>query len=85
MSYSYLSSLDLAVNEGWPLWFVRLSGWPVFLTVVAVGVTLSFLLSVLLTKAGNRSAVQTMVIATLAVAGIGLVGLAITAWLLRAE
>jgi len=75
--------LILPSAEGWQLWFVRLSGWPVFLTVVFLAILLSVLISVLLTKAGGRSAVRTMAIATFVVAGIGLVGLAITAWLMR--
>lgn len=47
----------------WKLWFLQLSGWPVFLTVVAATLLFMVLASVLLTKAANRSLFQVMVIA----------------------
>lgn len=50
----------------WRLWFLQLSGWPVFLTVIAVTFLFMVLASVVLTKAANRSLLQVMVIAAVA-------------------
>jgi hypothetical protein len=72
----------LLEDSNWQVWFVRLSGWPVFLTVVIVGVLVAAAASVLLTKASNRSAVQTMLFATIAIALVALAVLAATAWLM---
>ena len=57
----------------WRLWFLQLSGWPVFLTVVAVTFLFMVLASVLLTKAANRSLLQIMVIATVTAIVIALI------------
>jgi len=57
----------------WHLWFVRLSGWPVFLAVVFATVLLAWFISVLLTKTSNRTAVQTMLFAVVALSLIALV------------
>ena len=59
--------------DSWQLWFVRLSGWPVFVTIIFVGILLSWLASVLLTKAGNRTAVQAMLFGVVAIALVALV------------
>jgi len=50
----------------WRLWFLQLSGWPVFLTVLAATFLFMVLASVLLTKAASRSLAQVMVIAVVA-------------------
>lgn len=64
-----------ADGTDWPLWFVRLSGWPVFLTVVAAVVCFMVLASILLTKASSRSAVQNLFLGTMVVAAVGFVAL----------
>lgn len=59
------------------LWFVQLSGWPVFLVIVAI-VSLSMMaLSVWMTRISNRSVVWNAVLAVaiVAVIGFGLLGL----------
>jgi hypothetical protein len=56
----------------WRLWFLQLSGWPVFLTVVAATCLFMVLASVLLTRAANRSLSQVMVIAVVASIAIAL-------------
>jgi len=45
------------------LWFIQLSGWPVFLAVIGVTAAFMVIASVLLTKLGNRSLIQALVIA----------------------
>jgi len=47
----------------WKLWFLHLSGWPVFLTAIAATFLFMVLTSVLLTKVASRSLFQVMVIA----------------------
>jgi uncharacterized membrane protein YeaQ/YmgE (transglycosylase-associated protein family) len=69
--------------DNWQLWFVRLSGWPVFITVIIAGVLVGWLASVLLTKAASRSAVQTMLFAVVAIAIIGLLPVLIAVGLTR--
>lgn len=59
------------------LWFVQLSGWPVFLTIVAAMLVFMFALSVGMTRISNRSVVQNFVIAFVAVAVLAAVGLAV--------
>lgn len=49
--------------ENLQLSFVRLSGWPVFFAVILGVVLLSWIASVLRTRAASRWAVQTMVFA----------------------
>lgn len=58
------------------LWFLQLSGWPAFLTVVGLTAAFMLLASVLLTKLGNRSLVQALAIAATALVILALVGLA---------
>jgi hypothetical protein len=58
--------MHFAVAGGWQLWFVRLSGWPVFLAVVATAVLFSVALSIALTQLGNVSAVRSALIAMIA-------------------
>jgi succinate dehydrogenase hydrophobic anchor subunit len=47
----------------WTLWFVLLSGWPVFLACVGVTVAGMLGLSVVMTRMTERSAVRNMVVA----------------------
>jgi multisubunit Na+/H+ antiporter MnhF subunit len=47
----------------WTLWFVLLSGWPVFLACTAATVVLMLGLSVVMTRMTGRSAVRNMVVA----------------------
>jgi hypothetical protein len=51
-----------------PSWFVRLSGWPVFLVIVACVFLLMLLLSIVFTKISHRSVLQNALLAVLAVA-----------------
>ena len=61
----------------WKLWFLQLSGWPVFLSTIAIVFLFMMVLSVLLTRLSHRSIVQNAVLAVIAVAviGFGLIGL----------
>ena len=59
------------------LWFLQLSGWPVFLTIVGVVLVCMLALSVGMTRISNRSVVQNFLIAFVAVAVVAGVGLAI--------
>jgi ABC-type arginine/histidine transport system permease subunit len=59
------------------LWFLQLSGWPVFLTIVGVVLAFMLALSVGMTRISNRSVVQNYVLAFFAVALIAAVGLAV--------
>jgi VIT1/CCC1 family predicted Fe2+/Mn2+ transporter len=58
------------------LWFVQLSGWPVFLAIVAVVFLSMMALSVWMTRISNRSVAQNAVLAVglVAVIGFGLLG-----------
>ena len=61
----------------WKLWFLQLSGWPVFLTIVAVVFLFMLALSVVLTRIIGRSILQNAVLAVVSVAAIsfGILGL----------
>ena len=61
----------------WKLWFLQLSGWPVFLTVVVLVFLFMMGLSVALTRLSNRSAVQSAVVSgiVLIVLTLGILGL----------
>ena len=59
------------------LWFLQLSGWPVFLAIVAVVLAFMLALSVGMTRISNRSVVQNYALAFLAVALIAAIGLAV--------
>ena len=62
----------------WTLWFVTLSGWPVFLALVAVGALCALGLSILFTRLSSRSVLQTALIAIASLAALAaiLLGLA---------
>lgn len=59
------------------LWFVQLSGWPIFIVIVAVVFLFMVALSVLMTRLSNRSVAQNAALAAVVVAviGFGLLGL----------
>jgi hypothetical protein len=59
------------------LWFVQLSGWPIFIVIVAVVFLFMVALSVLMTRLSNRSVAQNAALAAavVAVIGFGLLGL----------
>ena len=59
------------------LWFVQLSGWPVFLVIVATVLLFMMALSVWMTRISNRSVAWNAVLAVaiVAVIGFGLLGL----------
>ena len=61
----------------WKLWFVQLSGWPVFLSTIAIVSVFMIVLSVLLARLSHRSIIQNAILAVIAVAviGFGLMGL----------
>ena len=65
------------------LWFLQLSGWPVFLAIVAVTLVFMLALSVGMTRISNRSVIQNVLIAIAAVALLAAVGLAIAAVVTR--
>jgi len=54
--------------SGFSSWFVRLSGWPVFLVIVVCGCLLMLLLSIVFTKLSHRSVMQNIMLAVAAVA-----------------
>jgi hypothetical protein len=55
------------------MWFLQLSGWPVFLAIVVAVAAFMIAASVALTWIGNRSLVQAMVIVTIALTVLALV------------
>ena len=62
----------------WPLWFVRLEGWPVFLVLILAGVAGMVALSILFTRLStNRSVVFSWMTAAIAVTLLAALGLAI--------
>jgi hypothetical protein len=65
------------------LWFLQLSGWPVFLSIVGVVLVFMLALSVGMTRISNRSVVQNFVLAFFAVAVIAAIGLALAAVVTR--
>jgi hypothetical protein len=65
------------------LWFLQLSGWPVFLSIVGIVLVFMLALSVGMTRISNRSVVQNFVLAFFAVALIAAVGLAVAAVMTR--
>lgn len=71
------------MNESWSLWFVRLSGWPVFLTVVGAVLCLMLLLSVIFTKLAGRSVIENVLIAVVSLATLAFAVLALLAFFTR--
>ena len=68
----------------WPLWFVRLEGWPVFLALVLMGVVGMIALSILFTRLStNRSVAFNWMTAAVATAFIAALGLAIASLVSR--
>lgn len=68
----------------WSQWFVQLSGWPVFLAIVALVFLFMLALSVALTWLGNRSVVQSMAIVASALTVLALGALVALGWITRA-
>jgi hypothetical protein len=62
------AAVAMSSGSNWQLWFVQLSGWPVFLLVVAVTVLFMLAASVVLTWLGNKSVLHSMLLALLALA-----------------
>jgi hypothetical protein len=62
----------------WNLWFIRLSGWPIFLLIVAMLLVVMITLSIGMTWISNRSIVQNIALAILGIAliGFGILGIA---------
>jgi hypothetical protein len=50
------------------LWFVQLAGWPVVLTILALGVVSMVGLSILMARLADRSVVQNAVLALVVLA-----------------
>jgi hypothetical protein len=67
----------------WKLWFLQLSGWPVFLTTVGIVFLFVMTLTVLLPRLSHRSIVQNAVTAVLVVAAIAVGLLVLVAVLSR--
>lgn len=67
----------LAFEGGWRLWFIQLSGWPVFLACVVVIIVFMIMLSVLMTWVGRLSVIQAGLVATICAADVflGILGL----------
>jgi hypothetical protein len=59
------------------LWFLQLSGWPIFLAVIGVTAAFMVIASVLLTKLGNRSLMEALVLASSALVVLTFVILAV--------
>ena len=59
------------------LWFLQLSGWPIFLAVIGVTAAFMVIASVLLTKLGNRSLIEALVLASSALVVLTFVILAV--------
>lgn len=74
-----------ADGNGWLTWFLRLSGWPVFLVIVAGTFGFMLLATMVLTWASNRSVAQNIVFGVLAVAAVGFLLLAVVSLLSRAR
>jgi len=70
-------------NTDLHLWFVQLSGWPVFLVTVAVTMLFMLALSVGMTRIANRSIAQNMLLAVAALAAVGFGFLGLLALLSR--
>lgn len=56
----------------WKLWFLQLSGWPVFLAVVVVVILFMITLSVVLTRLSSQSALRTAVLGVMVLVAIAL-------------
>jgi len=70
-------------DAGWQGWFVRLSGWPVFLVVVLATIGLAVLAMVWMTRAANRPVAHNIAFAVLAAALLAVLALAAVAVLSR--
>ena len=67
----------------WRLWFVRLSGWPVFLATVAGVFVFMLSLSVVLTRISHRSVLQNALLAVVSLAVVACALLILVAVLTR--
>ena len=57
----------------WRLWFLQLSGWPVFLVIVATTLALMLLLSWAMPRLAHRSVLQNALLAVMVLAAVALV------------
>ena len=73
----------MLANTDLHLWFVQLSGWPVFLGIVALTILFMLTVSVALTRIANRSIAQNMLLAVVALAAVGFGFLGLLALLSR--
>ena len=64
----------MLADRDWRLWFVQLSGWPVFLVTVGTAILFALVLTVVLTRLANQSIAQNIVTAGLILAA-GKIGL----------
>lgn len=55
------------------LWFLQLSGWPVFLTVIGLTAVFMVCASVVLTRLGNRSLMEALILSSVALLILALV------------
>jgi hypothetical protein len=60
----------------WRLWFIHLSGWPVFLAVTATAILFALGLSMMMPSLGNRSVLHNaaLVVAALAIGTVIFLG-----------
>jgi hypothetical protein len=67
----------------WKLWFIKLSGWPAFLTIVGVVFAGMLALSVGLTRISHRSVMQNALLAVAVLAALAAGMLSLMALLTR--
>jgi asparagine N-glycosylation enzyme membrane subunit Stt3 len=67
----------------WRLWFLQLSGWPVFLIVVAATLAFMVLLSWAMPRIAHRSMLQNALLAAIVLAAIAFVMLLAAGILMR--
>jgi hypothetical protein len=73
----------LADAGGWQAWFLWLSGWPVFLAVLAATAVFMLLAAAGLTRISHRSVAQNAMLAVLSVARVAFLLLGLIAVLTR--
>ena len=63
----------------WKMWFLQLSGWPVFLAIVGFVALGTLVLSYVLTRLGDRSVARNALLSAVALTVLAFVVLAILA------
>ena len=60
--------ISILATGDWRLWFIHLSGWPVFLAVTVTAILFALGLSMLMPSVANRSILQNRLLAVGAIA-----------------